>query len=261
MPYAEFDDIRLHIRQQGHGPVALFVHGFPFDSTMWTDQLAALAELRRCMAVDLRGFGRSSPITGSPLTMDRHAADLAGVLDLVSVEQADIIGLSMGGYVALAFAALYPDRMRSLALIDTRAEADTEEGKNGRDATAARVVAEGRSGLAADMQQALLGPNASLQARARLRTMIEGCPYETIVAALAGMRDRPDRVEELASIDVPTAVLVGEHDTVTPPDSAAAMAGAIRNATLTTVPDAGHLSPIEQPAAVNTALEELFRRS
>ncbi len=106
MPYAEIDDIRLHIRQQGAGPVALFIHGFPLDSTMWVDQLAVLSSDRRCIAVDLRGFGRSSPVTGEPVTMEQHAGDLAGVLDLISAEQADIVGFSMGGYVALAFAEL-----------------------------------------------------------------------------------------------------------------------------------------------------------
>ena len=134
MPYAEFDEIRLHIRQQGSGPVALFIHGFPLDSTMWADQLAALSGDRRCVAVDLRGFGRSSPVNGAPLHMERHAADLAGVLDLVSEEQADIVGLSMGGYVALAFADAYPGRVRSLALVDTKATADSPEAKAGRDA-------------------------------------------------------------------------------------------------------------------------------
>ena len=99
MPYAEINDTRLHIRQQGTGSVALFVHGFPLDSSMWIEQLADLCDLRRCIAPDLRGFGRSAPVTGAPLTMEEHAADLAGVLDLVSEEQADVVGLSMGGYV------------------------------------------------------------------------------------------------------------------------------------------------------------------
>lgn len=261
MPYAEFDDVRLHIRQQGSGPVVLFIHGFPLDSTMWIEQLAALSDKRRCVAVDLRGFGRSSPVNGEPLTMERHAADLAGVLDIISEERADIVGHSMGGYVALAFADNYPERMRSLSLVDTRAGADTDEAKKGRDAMAERVISEGRAGLAVSMQQALLSPNASTRARARLRTMIENCPYETILGALAGMRDRPDRSSALESIHVPATVLVGEYDTVTPPDSATAMAEAISEATLARIPDAGHMAPIEQPHAVSAALTSLFQRT
>jgi 3-oxoadipate enol-lactonase len=261
MPYAEFDDVRLHIRQQGSGPVALFIHGFPLDSTMWIEQLAALSDKRRCVAVDLRGFGRSSPVNGEPLAMERHAADLVGVLDIISEERADIVGHSMGGYVALAFADNYPERLRSLSLVDTRAGADTDEGKKGRDAMAERVIGEGRAALAASMQQALLSPSASSRARARLGTMIENCPYETILGALAGMRDRPDRSSVLESISVPTTVLVGEHDTVTPLESALALAEAIPGATLVKIPDAGHVAPIEQPHAVSTALTGLFQRT
>jgi pimeloyl-ACP methyl ester carboxylesterase len=261
VPYAEFDDIRLHIRQQGSGPVALFVHGFPMDSTMWMDQLAALSEQRRCIAVDLRGFGRSSPVTGGPLTMERHATDLAEILDLVSVEKADIVGMSMGGYVALAFVDMYPDRVRSLALVDTRAGADSVEGKRARNTMVEWALAEGRAALATRMQEALLGPTASIEAKARLKTMIEECRYETIAAALQGMRDRRDRADVLPRIKVPSTVLVGEHDTVTPPEAAQAMASAIDGSVLVTIPDAGHVSPIESPTAVNAALSTLFQRS
>ena len=109
-----------------------------------------------------------------------------------------MIGLSMGGYIALAFAEAYPGRVRSLALIDTKAGADSAEGKAGRDAMAQRLIAEGRTAIAAAMQDGLLGPAASIQAQARLRSMIEGCPYETIVGSLGGMRDRQDRTAVLS---------------------------------------------------------------
>lgn len=261
MPYAEIDGTRLHIRQQGAGRVALFVHGFPLDSTMWIQQLDALSDLRRCIAVDLRGFGRSSPVTGDPLTMDRHAADLAGVLDLVSEEQADVIGLSMGGYVAMAFAERYPERLRSLALVDTRSGADSEEAKEGRDTMARELVLEGRVPIAVAMQAGLLGPDATVSVQARLRTMIEGCRYETIVGALGGMRDRPDRTGVLGTIQVPSAVIVGEHDAVTPPAEAEQMVAELADAVLTVVPGSGHMSPIEQPATVNAALRALLERA
>ena len=260
MPYAEVNGARLHIRQEGNGPVALFVHGFPLDSTMWIEQLAELSDLRRCVAVDLRGFGRSSPVNGDPLTMEQHADDLAAVLDLVSEEKADVIGLSMGGYVAMAFAESYPQRLRSLALIDTRSGADSDEGKAGRDAAAANLVEEGRQAMAASMQAGLLAPSASLQARARVRSMVEGCPYETIVGCLEGMRDRPDRTQVLESVAVPAAVIVGEQDSVTPPAESKAMASVLPDATMTVVPGAGHLSPIEQPVAVNAALRRLLTK-
>jgi pimeloyl-ACP methyl ester carboxylesterase len=258
MPYAEVNGARLHIRQQGTGPVALFIHGFPLDSTMWIEQLDALSDIRRCVAVDLRGFGRSSPVTGDPLTMEQLADDMAAVLDLVSVEQADVVGFSMGGYVALAFAERYPQRMRSLALIDTRSGADSAEGKTGRDAMAERLMQEGRDTIAETMQAGLLGPTAPIKVKARVRSMVERCPYETIVGALGGMRDREDRTAILGSVDVPTAVMVGEQDAVTPPPESEMMAEQLPNATLTVIPDSGHMSPIEQPLAVNAVLRDLF---
>lgn len=261
MPYAEIDGARLHIRQEGVGKVALFVHGFPLDSTMWIQQLDALSDLRRCIAVDLRGFGHSSPVTGDPLPMDQHATDLAGVLDLVSEEEADVIGLSMGGYVAMAFAERYPDRLRSLALVDTRSGADSAEGKEGREAMAEQLVREGRVAIAEAMQAGLLGPDAPVSVQARLRSMIEGCPYETIVGALGGMRDRPDRTGVLGTVQVPAAVIVGEHDAVTPAEEAELLMAELSDAVLTVIPGAGHMSPIEQPAAVNAALRALLQRA
>jgi pimeloyl-ACP methyl ester carboxylesterase len=261
MPYAEVNGARLHIRQQGTGPVALFIHGFPLDSTMWIEQVDALSDLRRCVAVDLRGFGRSSPLPGDPVTMEELADDLAAVLDLVSEEQADVVGLSMGGYVALAFAERHPRRMRSLALVDTRSGADSAEGKQDRDAMAERLVAEGRIAIAEAMQAGLLGPGAPVKVQARVRSMVEACPYETIVAALGGMRDRPDRSAVLDTITVPAAVIVGEQDQVTPPAEAEAMAAALADVILTVVPNSGHMSPIEQPAAVNEALRNLLVRA
>lgn len=261
MAYAEVNGVRLHICQQGRGPVALFVHGFPLDASMWIEQIDALSDLRRCISLDLRGFGRSSPVTGAPLTMDQHADDLAGVLDLVSEEEADVIGLSMGGYVALAFAERHPDRLRSLALLDTKPGADSEEAKAGRDAMAERLVEDGRVAVAEAMQTGLLGPDASVAAQARLRTMVEACRYETIVGALSGMRDRPDRTAVLSSVTVPAAVIVGEQDTVTPPAEAQFMANELPDAVLTVIAGAGHMTPIEQPAATSAALRNHIERT
>jgi len=261
MPYAEIDGIQLHIRQRGSGSVALLIHGFPLDSTMWIQQLDALSDLRRCIAVDLRGFGKSSPVTGDPLTMEQHAADLAGVLDLVSEEQADVISLSMGGYVAMAFAESYPERVRSLTLIDTKSGADSPEAKEGRDAMALRLLDEGRTAIAEAMQVGLLGPDASVPVQARLRSMVEACPYETIVGALGGMRDRPDRTAVLGTVRAPAAVIVGEQDAVTPPADAELMVAELADVVLTVIPGSGHMSPIEQPAAVNAALRALLERA
>ena len=134
MPFARVNGNMLFYREVGEGPLALFVHGFPLDHSLWLDQLKGLAHVRRCVAVDLRGFGKSDPIIDRALTMEMLADDLAGVIDALGAEKADVIALSMGGYVALALFELRPSLVRSLTLVNTRASADSAKARAGRDA-------------------------------------------------------------------------------------------------------------------------------
>ena len=257
MPRLTVNDHDLFFREQGTGSVALFIHGFPLDSTMWLEQIQMLSDARRCIAPDLRGFGRSAPSTRSILSMEDHADDLVALLDALGVEQVDLVGLSMGGYVALALAERYPGRLRTLALVDTKSTEDSPDAKLGRDAAAERVAAEGRTGIYEDMIGALVAESASTWTRARLRTMIESAPVESIVAALKGMNRRPDRTSTLSNLSVPDAVIVGEHDALSPIAEADHMAIAAGGA-LTVVPDVGHMSPIEDPVTVAGALRSLW---
>lgn len=258
MPMIDVADTRLHYWERGEGPVALFVHGFPLDATMWFDQMALLFGVRRCIAIDLRGFGRSDPVRDEVLTMERHADDIAALLDGLAVDVVDLVGLSMGGYVALAFAQLHARRVRTLALVDTRSDADGAEARAGRDEAARRLLSHGRRDLAHRMEGALLAPGASASVRGRIRTMIEDIRYETVLGALEGMKVRPDRTGFLGRIAVPVAVITGEHDAITPPAAARAMAAAISGATYTEIPGAGHMAPMEAPGAVANALRSLF---
>ena len=261
MTYFDIAGRRFGYFASGQGPVAILVHGFPLDARMWLDQVHGLADVRTVVAVDLRGSGRSSPVDGSALTMERHADDLAEIVAAIGVDVVDLVGLSMGGYVALAFAERHPALLRSLALVDTKATADDDGARAGRDAMAERVVAEGRSGIATDLGAGLLAPNAALTAKARLRTMVEGTPVESIVGALAGMKSRPDRSGLLPKIEVPCAVIVGAEDRLTTPEDAHVMASSIPDASLHVVAGAGHLSPLEAPAEVNDALRALWERA
>lgn len=258
MRYVEVRDTRLHYREVGSGPLALFIHGFPHDHTMWLDQLEALGGIRRCIAPDLRGFGLSDPITTTTLPMELHADDLAAIIEVLDGGPADIVALSMGGYVALAFWERHRRLVRSIALVDTRAEADDAEGKQQREEAIESTLSDGRKALADQMLGQLLADDADALPRARLRSMIEGTRYETIVAAQRGMRDRPDRNHLLATIDVPTLVAVGEQDTVTPPEAVKAMAEAVPGARFASVSGAGHMSPLEQPATVNEILADFW---
>lgn len=258
--YFDLGGRRFHYFSAGTGPVALLVHGFPLDARVWLDQVAGLGRHRTMIAVDLRGFGRSDAVSTEVLTMEQHADDMASIVSAVGVDRVDFAGLSMGGYVGLAFAERYPAMVRSIALIDTRATADTDAGRAGRDATAERVVADGRRALADEMVGALLSQGATLATRARLRTMVEETAYETILGSLAGMKLRPDRSHVLAALGVPAAVIVGEDDRLTTPEDAHTMSSAIRDATLHVVPGAGHLAPLEAPDLVNDALADLWSR-
>jgi 3-oxoadipate enol-lactonase len=257
MPQITVNDHEFFYREQGSGSVALFIHGFPLDSTMWLEQIRMLSDTRRCIAPDLRGFGRSSPSIHPVLSMEDQADDLVALLDALGIEQVDLIGLSMGGYIALAFAEQHPERLRTLALVDTKSTEDSDDAKSGRDAAAARAAVDGRSGLATNMIGVLVAESATIWTRARLRTMIESTPAESIVAALEGMKRRPDRTSILSSLSVPVAVIVGEHDVLSPIADADHMAAAAGGA-LTVVSDAGHMSPIEDPAAVAAALRSLW---
>jgi len=258
MPLVAVAGTRLHYLDRGRGPVALLVHGFPLNATMWLEQMALLSDVRRCVAVDLRGCGRSDPPTEPALTMERHADDLAALIDVLDVEKVDLVGLSMGGYVALAFAELHPQQLRTLALVDTRSEADTDEGRRRRDDTGQRLMTHGRFDLAERMEPQLVAARASPAVRRRIRSMIETTRYETILAALEGMKGRPDRTPILGRIGVPTAVITGEHDVIAPPAAGRAMADAVAGAVYVEIAGAGHLAPLEAPGAVATALRELF---
>lgn len=253
--FVSFDRTRIALHVTGRGPVALFVHGYPFDHRMWLDALQSpLAEQRTLVAVDLRGHG-SSPWCGDEVhSMELFADDLSAVIRTVSDAPVDVVGLSMGGYATLALWQRHAELVRSLALVDTRARPDDDAGKAGRDAAIQTAVERGRTAIGAMMVGKLLAPRAETDVhgillKARLMTMIEGTPIETIVADLRGMRDRPDRSPILPGITVPTLVVVGSEDRITPPSEAKAMVAAIPGARLAILPGCGHMSPMEDPAA------------
>jgi len=258
MPLIAVNGRELHYAEQGEGPLAVLIHGYPLDHTLWLDQLAGLSDIRRVVALDLPGYGLSERVTGRPLTMEALADDVAGLIEALEYEQADIVGMSMGGYVALALWEMYPEAIRSLVLANTRSGADAEEGKAGREAQAQAVVADGRQELAGKLAGALLAPSHELVAAARLRTMVEATPVETIVATLRGMAARPDRTGMLATITAPTLVISGEEDGLIPPLDSHEMSTAIPGSEFLVIPGAGHLSPIERPDAFTEAVRRFW---
>jgi 3-oxoadipate enol-lactonase len=269
----------LHTRRGGDGTgergTVVFIHGFPFDGSLWELQLEGLPAGWIGLAPDLRGFGRS-PMGGRDelvggsrvggriarrdepvLTMDRLADDVADVVATVGGGPVVVCGLSMGGYVAFSLWRRHPGLVRALVLADTRAEADSDEGRENRMRMAQIARDSGPGAIAAAMLPSLLSDRTLDQrpeVALRVREMMTGTSAETLVAALAGMAARRDSVSDLPGMDVPAMVLVGEEDRLTPPDAARAMAQRLPRARLEVIPGTGHVSNLEDPAAFNALL-------
>jgi 3-oxoadipate enol-lactonase len=237
----------------GAGPALLLLHAFPLGLAMWDEQVRALAEGRQVVRFDARGFGGSPP-GDALLTMERIADDAVGVLDRLGVPSAVVAGLSMGGYAALSLARRHPDRIRALVLADTRSGADSPEAKAARATQAERVRREGARAIAEAVLPKLLGATSHRERPdlvARVRSLIEANPPRGIADALAGLAARADSTPALREIRVPTLVVVGDEDAITPLAEAEALQRGIQGSRLAVVPRAGHLSNMENPAEFN----------
>ncbi|MGQ0703138.1 MAG: alpha/beta fold hydrolase [Gemmatimonadales bacterium] len=247
--------VQLAIDQRGSGtgPPILFIHGFPLDHTIWDHQLDTLTGFHR-IAPDLRGMGRSeAPDLG--YSMSTYAEDLIGVLDAVGEARVVVCGLSLGGYVAFELLRRWRERVSGLILMDTRPEADNAEGRRARETLIGKVREQGAIAAAEAMLPRFFTPEVSPEIIERVRTMILSTPVAGLVGALSAMRERPDSTPLLPTLSgIPTLVLVGAEDAVTPPPIAQAMAAAIPGARLMEIPGAGHLPGIEQPVPTSRAI-------
>ena len=245
--------------EEGRGEAFVLLHGFPFDRSMWREQVEVLSADFRVIAPDLRGLGET-PLGGvAAATMGEMAEDVAALLDALNVERAVLGGLSMGGYVAFEFVRRFPGRVRALVLADTRPQADDDAGRRTREENARKVLREGMRPLVDSMLPKLL--SASTREREagvveRVSAMMLAVRPEGAAAALRGMAERRDQTELLSLIDVPTLVVVGAEDAITPPSDAEAMAAKIEGARLVRVEGAAHLSNVERPEEFNRALAD-----
>jgi len=244
------------IREAGEGPPVLLLHGFPLDGAMWSGVARLLAPRLRVLKPDLPGR-ENTPAEADG--MEGYADFVEAVLRELPAP-VGLVGFSMGGYVALALMKRRPEKIRALSLVDTRAAADDESGKAKRDEAIAKVRAEGVRAIADSMVEKLLAHDSlrkgELVERVR-RIMLRQDP-KTVEADLKAMKERPDSRDFLPEISVPTLVVVGEQDVLTPPAEAREMAAAIPGARLVTIPEAGHLTPMERPKAVAEALGDFF---
>ncbi|MCC6317002.1 MAG: alpha/beta fold hydrolase [Gemmatimonadaceae bacterium] len=247
-----FDDV-------GSGPPIVFLHGFPHRRTLWAPQLGALVDRARCIAPDLRGFGESA--AAEPYSMDRYADDVAALLDHLRVERAIVCGLSMGGYVALAMWRRHAERIRGLVLMDTRAGADTAEGVQKRHEMIALARARGSSAVADAMIAGMVGKSTRERCPEvvdSMHAMLESAPVDGIVGALTALMTRPDSSATLATITVPTLVIVGAEDALTPVKEAEFLQRGIVGSRLEVIQLAGHVASFERSGAVNHVLSEFL---
>ena len=239
----------------------VFLHAFPLNSEMWRPQLDAVPAGWRAIAPDYRGFGGSSPATSA--TMNDLAGDVIDVLDHLEIHEAVVAGCSMGGYVAFELLASAPSYVKGLVLIDTRAGADTDEGKAGRRAMLEKVAREGSRAIADDMTPKLLGastqrdrPDLVIQ----VHEMIASTDPQAIAMAVSAMMGRKDMTASLSAITAPTLVIAGAEDTLIPAAAMQQMHGAIKGAAFHTIEAAGHLPGLEQPSAFNARLHEFLKQ-
>jgi pimeloyl-ACP methyl ester carboxylesterase len=248
---------KLTFDVRGEGPALLFLHAFPLSLAMWDAQAEALAGSHSVVRFDCRGFGGSSPGEGL-LSMERIAEDAVAVLDHAGFSKAVVCGCSMGGYAAFALWRRHPQRVRGLVLMDTRAEPDSEEARRNRALLAEKVRREGAAAAVEAFLPKLLGVTTQRERPEiveRVRATILGTSPQGIADALAGLAARADSRPTLRQIRVPTLVVCGEEDVLTPPADAEALRAGIAGARLALVPKAGHLPGLENPGALLPLLE------
>jgi pimeloyl-ACP methyl ester carboxylesterase len=251
--------VEIGYSDTGMGAPVVFLHGFPHNRSLWAPQVTAFFPFARCIAPDLRGFGESP--ARPPYGMDRYADDVASLLDALGVARAVIAGVSMGGYVAFAFWRRHRERVRALLLADTRPGPDDEAARGRRRDLIAAARKGGSPAVADRMIEGMIGRRTRARSPGlvgAVHSMLAAAPVEGTIGALEAMIARPDSTPDLATIDVPTLVVVGEDDVLTPVAESRAMHAAIGGSRLEVIAGAGHLPNLERPAAFNQVTGEFI---
>ncbi len=245
--------LSLGYTDQGHGPAVAFLHPFPLDSRAWASQVALLAPEHRVVTVDFPGFGTSGPPVPD-LTLGSVAASVAALLRELGIFKASVVGLSMGGYIALELAAQEPTLPSRLVLADTRAGTDSKEGAAGRERFAARAEKDGVGWIADEMLPKLLRHAPDPDVARQVASLIARATPAGVAAAQRAMARRADHGATLEGLRIPVLVLVGGEDVLTPPEESVRMVERLSRGRLEVLPGAGHLSNLEEPELFNRAL-------
>lgn len=254
MEKININGLQIAYTRKGTGKPLVLVHGYPLDHTIWDEVVPLLENDFDMILPDLRGFGQSDVVESQYKIVDM-AADIAGLLDQLGIEKAAIAGHSMGGYISLAFARAYPERVLGLGLVASQAPADPSEKAQGRYEAAAEIMKTGVKPVAESMP-AKLTPDERVQAFAR--SLIAAQPPAGLAGALKAMADRDDSTSSLSGFQFPVVLVHGEADELIPVQRAHDIKAAIPHATLMTLADGGHMPMMENPEATVTALKKLL---
>jgi pimeloyl-ACP methyl ester carboxylesterase len=255
--------VDLHVRENGEGVPVVLLHAFPLSSAMWLEQRNDLADTCRVITPDLRGFGGSQLGFDEP-SVDLMADDVAAVLDRLDLPEVVLGGLSMGGYVAMAFLRKHPGRVSALLLADTKAGADPDAARDNRRRMADTLVADDSTQVLVDeVLPALVGETTRRDqplVQGRVRALLEAAPPAAAAWAQRAMAARPDSLDTLRTVDVPAVVILGDEDGLASREDAEAMVEALPQGRLVLIPGAGHLSAVEAPGPFSTAVREMLGR-
>ncbi|MFI5251086.1 MAG: alpha/beta fold hydrolase [Bacteroidota bacterium] len=250
----------INVYYEEHGPETatpvVFIHGFPFNSEMWKPQVEALQSTYRVIVYDIRGHGKSS-VSDGQYSIEYFVDDLFALLDHITIKKVVLVGLSMGGYIALRAIEREPGRVRAIVLCDTKSDADTNETKIRRANQAKAIKANGTKGFADDFVHAVFFEKTfqfNPGAVQSIHAMIENMSPLAIAGASLAMASRTDTTSSLGRISVPAMIMVGENDTLTPPHSAMQMKEKMPNAEMYIIPNAAHVSNLENPKDFNNRL-------
>jgi 3-oxoadipate enol-lactonase len=260
MPQVKSDDAQISYQGLGDGPPIVLLHPFPVNHKFWLPAAQALSTRYRLILPDLRGLGDSA-LGDGPVTMQKHAADIARVMDDAGIDRAGFAAVSLGGYATFEFLRRYRDRVSALVLCNTKAQADSPEARRTRLTSAAEVIERGTEQFFQSMVGKWIGdstrnarPDLVLSALAMMRKV----PAANIAAIQTGMAERPDSVATLKTINVPALIVTGDEDPLTGPAEAELMRQHITGSRLKIIPKTGHYSPWERPTEVGTLLREFF---
>jgi 3-oxoadipate enol-lactonase len=251
----ELQPVQLYYEEFGKGTPVVFLHGYPFDHTIWNPLVPRLETIARLILPDLRGFGQS-PVTDGAYTMRLMAEDVFALLETLKIEKAIVVGHSMGGYIAMNFAHAYPNRLAGLGLISTQAAVDTPEQRQNRYNTIETVTKKGIKSVADAMLPKLV---AKSEYNEQVHAVMMRANVKGVVGALKGLAERPDATEWLSGIQVPAVVVLGRKDVIVPAERAHTMTRLLPWSWLVEVPEVGHMPMVEASDAVAEAVQQLVR--